>query len=91
MGKENIACIINTVTCNSAGGQPVSMANIKAVKAIAEKYDLLVFMDAARYAENAYFIKQREEGYGDKSILEISREIFSYSDGFMMSAKKTVL
>jgi tryptophanase len=88
VGKENVACIINTVTCNSAGGQPVSMANIKAVKAIAEKYGLLVFMDAARYAENAYFIKMREEGYADKSILDISREIFSYSDGFMMSAKK---
>ena len=87
-GVANIACIINTVTCNSAGGQPVSMANIKAVKEIADKYGLLVFMDAARYAENAYFIKKREAGYADKSILEISREIFSYSHGFMMSAKK---
>lgn len=87
-GTEKISCIVVTVTCNSAGGQPVSMKNIKGVKEIADKYELKVFLDAARYAENAYFIKMREEGYQDKSIKEISREIFSYADGFMMSAKK---
>lgn len=87
-GVENITCIINTVTCNSAGGQPVSMANIKAVKAIGDKYGIKVFLDAARYAENAYFIKMREEGYGEKSIAEIAKEMFEQADGFMMSAKK---
>ncbi|MGM0378332.1 MAG: tryptophanase [Bacillota bacterium] len=87
-GPENIACIINTVTCNSAGGQPVSMENIKAVKKIGEKYNIKVFLDAARYAENAYFIKMREEGYKDKSIKEIAKEMFENADGFMMSAKK---
>lgn len=87
-GKGNIACIINTVTCNSAGGQPVSMENSKAVKAIAEKYDIPVFIDGARYAENAYFIKEREDGYSDKTIREIAREQFDYADGLMMSSKK---
>ncbi|RKD25249.1 tryptophanase [Caminicella sporogenes DSM 14501] len=87
-GAEKIACIVITVTCNSAGGQPVSMKNIRGVKEIADKYGLKVFLDAARYAENAYFIKMREEGYKDKSIKEIAREMFSYADGFMMSAKK---
>ncbi|WP_432401815.1 tryptophanase [Wukongibacter sp. M2B1] len=85
---ENISCIVVTVTCNSAGGQPVSMKNIKSVKEIADKYGLRVFMDAARYAENAYFIKLREEGYQDKTIRDISREMFSYADGMMMSSKK---
>ncbi|SKC76221.1 tryptophanase [Maledivibacter halophilus] len=85
---EDIACIVVTITCNSAGGQPVSMKNIKGVKEIADKYGLKVFMDAARYAENAYFIKLREEGYKDKTIKEISREMFSYADGMMMSCKK---
>ncbi|MCG8539753.1 MAG: tryptophanase [Clostridia bacterium] len=85
---EDISCIVVTITCNSAGGQPVSMENIKGVKEIADKYGLKVFMDAARYAENAYFIKMREEGYEDKTIREISKEMFSYADGMMMSAKK---
>ncbi|KXG74639.1 tryptophanase [Thermotalea metallivorans] len=87
-GVDRIAAIVITVTCNSAGGQPVSMANIRGVKEIADKYGLKVIIDAARYAENAYFIRMREEGYQDKSIREIVKEMFSYADGFTMSAKK---
>ncbi|MBM7614214.1 tryptophanase [Alkaliphilus hydrothermalis] len=87
-GVENCSFILVTVTCNSAGGQPVSMENIKGVKDIADKYGLRVFFDAARFAENAYFIKQREKGYENKSIQEIILEMFSYGDGLTMSAKK---
>ena len=87
-GAENIAFLIITITCNSAGGQPVSMANIKAVSEICNKHGIKVFFDAARYAENAYFIKNRETGYENKSIREIVREMFSYAEGFTMSAKK---
>lgn len=87
-GVENISGLIITVTCNSSGGQPVSMKNIREASAIAKKYNLPVWMDAARYAENAYFIKTREDGYSEKTILEIAQEMFSYTDGMMMSAKK---
>ncbi len=90
-GVENIAFLIITVTCNSAGGQPVSMGNIKAVKEICDKYGIRVFIDAARFAENAYFIKIREKGYEDKSIREIVKEMFSYAEGFTMSAKKDAI
>ncbi len=87
-GKENIAGIIMTITNNSAGGQPVSMANLRATAAIAREYGLPVLIDGARYAENAWFVKQREQGYKDKSILEIARETFELADIFLMSAKK---
>jgi tyrosine phenol-lyase len=77
-----------TVTNNSAGGQPVSMANIRETSAICRRHGLLFYFDCARFAENAYFIKRDEAGYGNKSIKEIAQEMFSYCDGAMMSAKK---
>lgn len=88
---KRVPFILITVTCNNNGGQPVSMENIRGVREIALKYDVPVYFDAARFAENCYFIKNLEPGYGDKSIQEISREMFSYGDGCTMSAKKDAL
>lgn len=86
--KEKISFICLTVTNNTAGGQPVSMKNIKDVAALAKKYGVLMMFDSARFAENAYFIKKREAGYADKTIKEIVTEMYSYADLMTMSAKK---
>ncbi len=88
VGPERIPYICLAVTVNLAGGQPVSMANIKAVFELAQKYNIKVMMDATRCVENACFIKQREPGYEDKTIKEIIKEMYSYSDGCTMSGKK---
>ena len=86
--KEKIPFVVLTITCNSAGGQPVSVQNTKEVSALCKKYGIPLYFDAARFAENAYFIKKRESGYENKSIKEIAKEVFSYGDGMTMSAKK---
>ncbi len=89
--KKLIPFVLLTVTCNSTGGQPVSMENARAVKALCDKYDVKLFIDAARYAENCKFIQQRENGYSQKSVKEIALELFSMADGCTMSSKKDAL
>lgn len=90
-GQENIPFGMITVTNNAGGGQPISMENIKAVAELYHAHKIPFYIDAARYAENAYFIKLREPGYADKTPIEIAREMFSYADGFCMSAKKDAI
>jgi tryptophanase len=87
-GAKKIPLVMLTITNNSGGGQPVSMANIREVKQICKKHGIPLYIDACRFAENAYFIKSREAGFADKTPREIAREIFSYADGCTMSAKK---
>ncbi len=87
-GAANIPLCIVTVTNNSGGGQPVSMQNIRDIKAICKQHGIPMFIDACRFAENCYFIKQREAGYVDTPVVDIVHELFSYADGCTMSAKK---
>jgi tryptophanase len=88
---DKVPFVIVTITNNTAGGQPVSMQNLRAVREICNRYGKLLVFDSARFAENAYFIKTREEGYAHKSIKEIVREMFSYADAMTMSSKKDAI
>lgn len=90
-GKENVGLVVMTITNNSAGGQPVSVQNMKEVSAVCKKYGIPLCIDAARFAENAFFVKRDEEEFKNSSIKDITREMFSYADMFTMSAKKDAI
>ena len=89
--SDKVSCIIVTITNNNAGGQPVSMSNLREVSSLSHKYGVKLIIDSARFAENAYFIKMREPGYSDKNIRDITREMFSLADGMTMSSKKDAI
>jgi tyrosine phenol-lyase len=88
VGRERIPLIMLTITNNSCGGQPVSMVNIRDTRALVTRYQIPLIFDACRFAENCFFIKERESGYAERSVLDIAKELFSYGDGCTMSAKK---